>query len=100
MTGSGAGGEIPSYKNVTARETSRNGSNGGTRKRSKDAPVMGAQWQAGLGNRCLPRVTKKPRFVIPNNKLKEYRGYMKNHALICKFVGTWLSNKELAKWMQ
>lgn len=51
----------------------------------------------GLGNRCLPRVTKKPRFVIPNNKLEEYRGYMKDHALIYKFVGTWPSEKELAK---
>lgn len=43
---------------------------------------------------------KKPMFVIPNNKLEEYKGYMKDHDLIYKFVGTWSSEKELAKWIQ
>jgi len=61
--------------------------------------VTGNQWQARLGGRCLPRALKKPRFVIPNNKLEEYRCYMRDHALICNFVGFWLAKKDLAKWI-
>jgi len=37
--------------------------------------------------------------MIPNNKLEEYRCYMRDHALICKFVGFWLAEKDLAKWI-
>lgn len=94
------GGSIPSYKNVMAGEASRNGTTGSHGKRSKDTTVMGAHWQAGLGDKCLPRAAKKTRFVIPNNKLEEYRGFMKDHALICKFIGAWPTKKELVKWIQ
>jgi len=80
-------GEIPSYKNITAGETSGTEPRRESGGESRDAPVMGNQWQARLGGRCLPRALKKPSFMIPNNKLEEYRCYMRNHALICKFVG-------------
>lgn len=93
-------GEIASYKNEAAGESSRNGAQGSTGKSSGVIPIMGACSQAGLGGRCLLRAAKKPRFVIPNNKLEEYRSYMKDHALICKFVGIWLSQKDMAKWIQ
>lgn len=61
---------------------------------------MGNQWQARLGGRCLPGALKKPRFVILNNKLEEYRCYMRDHALICKFVGFWPVKNDLARWIQ
>ena len=53
-----------------------------------------------MKGQCLPRATKKPRFVIPSSKLEEYRHYMKNHALICKFIGICPSKKDLLKWIQ
>lgn len=62
--------------------------------------MTGEEWQARMGFKCLTRASKKPRFVIPNNKLEEYRTYMKDHALICKFIGTWPSEKDLMKWIQ
>lgn len=61
---------------------------------------MGNKWQARLGGRCLPRALKRARFVIPNNKSEEYRCYMRDHTLICKFVGFWPTEKDLARWIQ
>jgi len=43
---------------------------------------------------------EKPRFVIPMNKLERYRSYMKYHALICKFIGVWPTEKDLTKSIQ
>eukprot|EP00253_Pinus_taeda_P003838 PITA_03838 len=51
------------------------------------------------GGKCLPRAHKKPRYVIPTNKLEEYNSYMKDHALISKFVGYWPTEKELYRWI-
>jgi len=62
--------------------------------------VLGNRWETKIGGRCLPRAQKKPRYVIPNNKLEDYRCYMRDHALICKFVGFWPSERDLARWIQ
>lgn len=87
MSGDIGRGEIPSYKNVTTGETGERRSRKEIGNERRDASVMGNQWKARLGGRCLPRTLKKSRFVIPNNKLEEYIFYMRDHALICKFVG-------------
>jgi len=58
-------------------------------------PVLGATWQAGRMGKCLPCAEEKPRFVISPNKLERYKIYMKDHALICKFVGVWPSKETL-----
>lgn len=100
MTGEPGREEIPSYKNVIAGESNGSGIQRESRENNKDAPVMGNQWQTRLGGRCLPRALKKLRFVIPNNKLQEYKCYMRDHTFICKFVGFWPSEKDLAKWIQ
>jgi len=70
------------------------------KENDRDIPVLGNRWQARMGNRCLPRAQKKPRYVIPNNKLEDYCCYMKYHAFICKFIGFWPSEKDLTKWIQ
>lgn len=62
--------------------------------------MLGATWQAGCRGRCLPCVEKRPKFVIPANKLERYRSYMRDHALIFKFVGVWLSERDLTKSIQ
>ena len=93
-------GEIPSFRNIVAGEASGNGIPGSQKENNREAPVLGNRWQASTGNICLPRAQKKPRYVIPNNKLEDYRCYMRDHALICKFVGFWPSEKDLTKWVQ
>ena len=42
----------------------------------------------------------KPRFVILLNRLEEYRSYMRDYALICKFVGYWPAEKDMLTWIQ
>lgn len=37
--------------------------------------------------------------MIPANKLENYRSYMRDHALLCKFVGVWPSERDLTKWI-
>ena len=92
-------GEIPSYKNIVAGEASSNGIQNEARENNKEAPVMGKLWQMKTGGKCLPRAQKKPRYVITNNKLEEYNSYMKDHELICKFVGYCPAEKELYRWI-
>jgi len=92
-------GEIPSFKNIVAGEASGSGIQNETRANNKEAPVMGKLWQMKTGGKCLPRANKKLRYVIPNNMLEEYNSYMKDHALICKFVGYWPNERELYRWI-
>lgn len=87
MVAASGGGPTPSYQNIMAGEQSnkpKNVQGGGSQK---GGPVLGVEWQAKIRGQCLPRALNKPRFVILPNKLEEYRGYMKDHALICKFIG-------------
>eukprot|EP00253_Pinus_taeda_P004972 PITA_04972 len=90
-------GEIPSYKNVVAGETSTTRAQRNLKENS--APVMGNLWKKRMGGKCLPRAQKHPRYVIPCNKPEEYTCYMKDHALICKFIGYWPTEKELNRWI-
>jgi hypothetical protein len=95
MAALSGGGTPLSYRNIVSGDTSHADST-----QPQTTPVLRATWKVKMKGICLPRAVKKPRFVIPEKKLDEYRGYMKNHALICKFVGIWPSEKELMKWIQ
>ena len=99
MAASSGGGPQPSYRNITSGDQSHQPPHSASTQQN-NAPVLGEEWQAKMKGQCLPRAVKKPRFVIPSLKLTEYRGYMKNHALICKFIGIWPFEKELLKWIQ
>eukprot|EP00253_Pinus_taeda_P002372 PITA_02372 len=90
-------GEIPSFKNVVTGETSASGMQ--QNQKESYAPVTGNLWQKRMRGKCLPRAQKQPRYAIPNKKLEEYNCYMKDHALICKFIGYWPSEKELYRWI-
>eukprot|EP00253_Pinus_taeda_P008691 PITA_08691 len=90
-------GEIPSFKNVVTGENSMSGFQ--QNHQENNAPVMGNLWQKKMKGKCLPCAQKRPRYVIPNNKLEEYNSYMKDHALICKFIGYWPPEKELYRWI-
>eukprot|EP00253_Pinus_taeda_P036581 PITA_36581 len=60
---------------------------------------MGNLWQKRMRGKCLPRAQKQPRYMVPNNKLEEYSCYMRDHALIYRFVGYWPSERELYRWI-
>lgn len=60
---------------------------------------MGNLWQKRMRGKCLPRAQKQHRYVVPSNKLEKHNSYMRDHALICRFVGYWPSKRELYRWI-
>ena len=98
MTEEDRRGEIPSYRDAMMGEGPSN--NNPNEETKIQGPILGAGWKAGSRGKCLPCAVKKPRFIIPMNKLECYRSYMKDHALICKFIGVWPSKKNLTRWIQ
>jgi len=92
-----SGGERSPLSEVAAGDRQ---SNQDLEERKSMVPVLGAAWQSGRRGKCLPCTTKKPRYMIPANKLEKYRSYMRDHAIICKFVGVWPAERDLTKWIQ
>jgi len=90
-------GEIPSYRDATTGK----GKNSQPAAGKQNAGlVLGATWQASRRGKFLPCAEEKPQLVIPPSKLERYRRYMKDHAMICKFVGVWPSENDLTRWIQ
>jgi len=90
-------GEIPSHQDTVAGDGQ---SSQETKERKNTGPVLGTTWQTRCKGKCLPCTVEKPRYVIRVNKLEKYRSYMRDHSLICKFVGVWLSERDLTKWIE
>ena len=49
---------------------------------------------------CLPKSAEIPRYEIRPGSLEEKIQYMKDHAIIAKFLGTWPNEKELVRWIR
>ena len=91
-------GEIPSFKAVITGEARKERQKEGDRTNEGETSAAGTQRRTEA-TKCLPRATNKPKFVIPHNRLEKYRSYMKDYALICKFVGYWPAEKDLLRWI-
>jgi hypothetical protein len=103
------GGKPPSYNNVTTNDRS------GTReKRSSFEPPLQlrdqllareqglrkemdvearhvpskstSRWEPG---KCIPQTDKPPRYLISSTRVGEHTQFMREHALIGKFLGLW-----------
>ena len=48
---------------------------------------------------CLPKALVVPKLVIRSDRVRDYIQYMKDHALIGKFIGMWSSEKALIGWI-
>lgn len=99
----GGRGEIPSYRETITGDSRANPNGEGTSKgkgRGHKWPILGVQWQSRLKRRCLPKSLPSSKYMIPNNKLDCYRKYMKDHSLICKFIGVWPLKTYLVNWIQ
>jgi len=77
-------GEIPSYRDATVGKGQNSEP---TAKKQNAGPILGATWQGSRRGKFFPCAKEKPWFVILPNKLERYRNYMKDHTMICKFVG-------------
>jgi hypothetical protein len=49
----------------------------------------------GGSNPCKPKMTMIPKVVLEDPQTQEYRDQMRVHALICKFMGLWPTEKIL-----
>ena len=50
--------------------------------------------------RCKPKATESLRVIINDPDLQAYRDHMSVHAVICKFMGFWPSEKSLCQWIK
>jgi hypothetical protein len=120
--GGGGGGQPPSYSNIAANDRS------GTRvKRPAFEPPqqvreqllarehglrkeMDTEAEAGTSQakphrgwepgKCIPQLEKAPRYIISSTRVGEHTEFMKEHALIGKFLGLWPSERDLHKWIK
>lgn len=53
-------------------------------------------WEPG---KYIPQVSMAPRYVVSSIRVSEQTKYMKDHALIDKFLGLWPSEWDLIKWI-
>jgi hypothetical protein len=114
------GGQPPSYNNVTAND--RAGTRAkrpsfepppqlrdqllareqGLRKEmdveaGTSHPKAPRSWEKG---KCIPQSEKPPRYLISSTRVGEHTQFMREHALIGKFLGLWPSERDLTRWIK
>jgi hypothetical protein len=62
---------------------------------SQPKPPRG--WEPG---KCIPQMEKPPRYLISSTRVGEHTQFMKEHALIGKFLGLWPTERDLNKWIK
>lgn len=92
-----AGGEILSYRNVAVGESSQHGTAGGNWEKVKEYWFWEPNGKRVWVENVCQALQKHQDSLFPNNKLEEYRKYMKDHTLICKFIGAWPIEKKFIK---
>jgi hypothetical protein len=60
-------------------------------------PKAKRTWEAG---KCIPQATTAPKYTISSPRIEDQRQYMRDFALIEKFLGLWPFEKDLVKWIQ
>ena len=48
---------------------------------------------------CKPIVAERPKIELPSHRINGQIQYMRDHALIGKFIGYWLTEKALQGWI-
>lgn len=49
---------------------------------------------------CKPKSSNKPWVILNDPALQEHRDHMTSYAIICKFMGIWLTEKALYTWIK
>ena len=72
--------------------------------KNPDSPSSGAtvtdQDKFQSAKACHPKETKITEIIIQEPNIEVYREYMKEHVVICKFMGIWPSKRALKGWIQ
>jgi hypothetical protein len=54
-------------------------------------------WMPG---KCIPQAPQAPKYIIRSPRIEEQKQYMRDYALVGKFLGLWPSERDLIKWIQ
>jgi hypothetical protein len=54
-------------------------------------------WEPG---KCIPQAPIAPKYIINSPRIEDQKQYLRDFALIGKFLGLWPSEKDLIKWIQ
>lgn len=54
-------------------------------------------WELG---KCIPQMDKPSRYLISSTRVGEHTQFMREHALIGKFLGLWSSERDLNRWIK
>jgi len=49
--------------------------------------------------KCIPQAPQAPKYIVSTPKIDEHKQYMRHYTLVGKFLGLWLLEKELVKWI-
>jgi hypothetical protein len=60
-------------------------------------PKPPRSWEPG---KCIPQMEKPPRYLISSTRVGEHTQFMREHALIGKFLGLWPAERDLNKWIK
>jgi hypothetical protein len=60
-------------------------------------PKQPRRWEPG---KCIPQTEKPPRYLISSTRVGEHMQFMREHALIGKFLGLWPAERDLNKWIK
>jgi hypothetical protein len=64
---------------------------------STSQPKQPRRWEPG---KCIPQTEKTPRYLISSDRVGEHMQFMREHALIGKFLGLWPTERDLNKWIK
>jgi hypothetical protein len=56
-----------------------------------------APWIPG---KCIPQAPQAPKYLVCSPRIEEQKQYMRDNALVGKFLGLWPSERDLIKWIQ
>jgi hypothetical protein len=65
--------------------------------KEKIATKGSVPWVPG---KCIPQAPQAPKYVVCSPRIEEQKQYMRDNALVGKFLGLWPSERDLVKWIQ
>jgi hypothetical protein len=66
-------------------------------EKAASTPTAAAPWKPG---KCIPQAPQAPKYVISSPRIEEQKQFMRDYALVGKFLGLWPSERDLIRWIQ
>jgi hypothetical protein len=66
---------------------------------SGKTPTSTSMTRPWIPGKCIPQVSQAPKYIISTPRIEEQKKYMRDYALVGKFLGLWPSERELVKWI-